>query len=97
MANAEEGNLIYVDTAGQLTTQPTKVAYVIFQGDTVGDTISLGEGASTSTMMSLTAETTNNTKVFDFSRAPLYFPNGIFAQTVDSGVQATLVITQGSR
>lgn len=97
MANAQEATLISVDTAGELTTQPTKVTYIVVTPSTGGDVLELGSGASTATLVKLSGSTANQSTLFDFSRNPLYFPNGIYAQTVDSGLTATIVVTTSGR
>lgn len=97
MANAKTGPNIYVDTASdQLTTDRTKVAYIMFTPSAANDQIVLRSSSSSSNILVIQSAVAKETKVIDLSRRPMVFPNGIYVQTLSSGASATIVTTQGN-
>lgn len=73
-----------------------KIAYIIFTPNTSNDEILLRETSDGADCFYLRSATGKDSKYFDFSRSPLFFPNGIYVQTLTSGAKAVLVTTQGN-
>ena len=94
MANARLGNKIYVDATGAVSTQRTKVAYIVFTPDAANDQMILRETASGTDCIKVRSSTAKETHILDFSNAPLVFNNGIYVQTLTAGAVATLVTTE---
>lgn len=94
MANAFQSGSIYIDTTGSLTTKPVKVAYILYTPDTANDTIVFRDGSTGSDPIKLSLRHLNakDTEVFDFSRRPLVFANGVYV-TVPTNGTATLILT----
>lgn len=97
MANSQTGPLIYIDTEGAVTTARTLIAYIAVTGDNSNDYIILSSTESGPPVIKLSVMASNDTKVFDFSRIPLVFPNGVFVQDLASGAVATIVTTQAGK
>lgn len=96
MANVRNSNSVYVDTTGSLTTDPTKIAYIIFTPDSANDQLILKSFDNSGEIkISLRSATAKTTMIFDFSQSPVHFPKGIYAGTVTTGATATIVTTSG--
>ena len=97
MANAFFSGTIYLDTTNSAGTAATnvKVAYIVFRAAASNDALVLCDGTSNTDPIkfSATQPTAKATQVFDFSRRPLQFKNGVFVKTLTSGAEATLYTT----
>lgn len=95
MANAYQSGSIFVDTTGALTAvKNLRVSYILYTPDTANDQIIFYDGSSASDPVKLKLRhlSAKDTEVFDFSRRPLVFANGIYV-TVPSNGTATLILT----
>jgi len=91
MANATVGNSHYVDSTGDVTTKATTVYYIVLTATTANSILVLSDILSSVKKIELRAATSGESRIFDFSANPLFFPNGVEATTVTNG-NATLVI-----
>lgn len=94
MANAFHSGSISVDSDGVVVNKACKLAYVLFTPGASGDSIVLYDSASTTDNKKLTIKgaTANQTDIFDLSRKPMSFTNGIYVD-VTGTITATLVLT----
>lgn len=93
MANVIRGNKIYIDSTGSVTTQRVKIAYILFTPDAAHDELVLRETASDSDTFYLRQDTAKDTKMYDFSLAPLVFNNGLYIQTLTAGAKCVIITT----
>jgi hypothetical protein len=91
MANVLNGNTLYVDTAGDLKTTPTKVYFITVTATAANSILALADTSSSVPKIELRVATSGATQLFDFSANPLFFPNGVEATTVTTA-RATLVL-----
>lgn len=94
MANVRLGNKVYVDSTGAAVESRVMVAYILFTANTALDEMVIKETSDGDPILYLRAATAKNTMMFDFSRKPLVFENGIYIATITSGAKATFVTTQ---
>lgn len=97
VTSTTNGNTIYITTGtGDIAdTQGTKVMYVILTATSANGRIVLEDTTSTKVKIDLRVPTSGETKVFDFSAAPLYFPNGINVDTLTTASVTLVVRGQG--
>ncbi len=94
MANSRNGNKIFADSTGAAVTgSAVKVAYIVFTPNAANDECLLKETASGSDVFYFRAATAKETKVYDFSRRPVVFQNGLYIQTLTSGAKVIFVTT----
>ena len=92
MANYKQGNIWFVDSTGSLTTEPRQlIASIMFTTDNANDALVLRTSSTASDMISIKAATADNTTQYDFP-IPLFFPAGIYVQTISSGAKAMLIL-----
>lgn len=90
MANADQGNLIYLDTtADSIRTDSVNVFFVVVSPTMAGGYIELLDGASGDPLIKLIGATASDSKIFDFSLKPINLSKGVHV-TVSNAV-ATLV------
>jgi hypothetical protein len=97
MANITQSSSIYIDSTGVAFTGRTKVAYIIFTPNAANDEITLrdGDGGGDPIKIHLHAATAKDSKVFDFSRRPMIFQDGIYVSALTASAKATLILTVG--
>jgi len=96
MANVKQGNVWLVDSTGSLTTEPRqKVSDIIYTASGAGDNIVLRASASGPDIITIKNPTANSTMHIPLN-TPLFFPQGIYVQTLTSGSKAMVILTQGS-
>jgi hypothetical protein len=94
MANATNGNTIYIDTTGDVTTKKNvRVPYVTVSASSANAVLLLSDPDGTN-KIDLRVAAAGETQLFDFSEQPLLFPNGIKAETVTNAI-ATVVYSIG--
>lgn len=93
MANVTSGNVIYVDSTGDLTTDTNKrIAYVSLTATGANGRIVIREvGNSNPIKLDLRVVTSGATQVFDFSRKPVIFATGINVGTLSNAVCSIIV------
>lgn len=91
MANAVQGNTIYIDSTGDVRTTPTKVYMIVVTATAASCVLALADAGSSVAKINLRVVTSGASQLFDFSANPLFFPNGIEVTTITNGV-ATLVL-----
>ena len=96
MANARTGNKIFIDSTGAVISganQPVKIAYILFTPNSTHDELLLRETVNGDDCLYLRLDLAKDTRLFDFSRKPIVFNNGIYVQTLSSGPKAVLITT----
>lgn len=93
MANARTGNKIFIDSTGSITDSSVKIAYIIFTPNSANDEFLLQETSSGASCLYFRAATAKDTKVYDFSRKPVVFNNGVYVQTLTLGAKAMIITT----
>ncbi len=94
MAN-RAGNKILADSTGVVVDTSHKIAYILFTPNAANDEMMIRETASGADCFYVRAATAKDTKEFDFSHCPMFFPNGIYIETLTSGAKVVFVTTQG--
>lgn len=95
MANEKRGNMHYVDTTGVLSEKKNvKVSYIIITSTSATCELILKDVGASGPSLHLDISPTHTSQVFDFSRAPVVFPNGIEVTSMNNG-HATLVLQEG--
>lgn len=79
MANIRNSNSFYIDSTGALNTDAnTRVFYIVITSTAAPGTITIADNQGTPvTKLSLAVDVADRSTIFDFSRKPLIFPNGI--------------------
>lgn len=100
MANAVNGNTVYIDSTGDVsigTDKNIKVLYITITPTAASAVLALDDNAAAGdvTKLDLRVATDGDSKMFDFSRKPIVFPNGINVQTV-TNCNAMLVLDRSS-
>jgi hypothetical protein len=92
MANASAGNSSYVDTTGVIgASSNEKVAYVVVSTTAANGVLTLQDNAASPVnKVTLKLAADGSSQLFDFSKNPIVFPNGVKASTVTDCV-ATVV------
>lgn len=96
MANIQNGNSFYIDTAhvtdaDDLTRKNVLVAYVVVTATAANGRIVLGDaGTDPQTKLDLRVAALGTSQLFRYDAAPIIFPNGIRVMTVSNAV-ATVV------
>lgn len=96
MANAQRGNLIYVDSTGDLTTDKNiKIQYIIITATAATAILKLADTSDSTVTLDVRLATSGESKQFSFEDYPLLFPNGIEANTVTNCVATIVTSKQG--
>ena len=99
MANAINGNSVYVDTTGALDIskpQNVKVTGVILTATAASAQLVLQDNASTAVnKLDVRVATDESSQFFDFSMTPIVFPNGIKVSALTNAL-ATIIFTRGA-
>lgn len=93
---ARIGNSIYVDQTGTVTGSTERnshVVYVVVTATAASGVLKLSDTVLTTSAIKvdLRVATSGASQVFDFSRSPMVFPNGINVSTLTNAV-ATIVL-----
>lgn len=94
MANTTSSNMIFIDSTGTVADSTTKVAYIIFTPDAANDELLLRMTSSGANCFYARGAVAKNTVVYDFSRKPLVFVNGLHVQTLTSGAKVVVITTK---
>jgi len=87
MANVVNGNTLYLDATGVVTSVPTLVYYVSLTATAASSVLVLQDsGAASANKLSLRVVTSGETQLFDFSRNPIFFPNGLRVGTITNAI-----------
>lgn len=93
MANVHNGNTLFIDTTGTVgPTKNVKIAYMVVSVTGASPALTLQDG--TTNKLDLTFQASTSPQLFDFSAAPIYFPNGVNV-SVRNSCTVTLVMVQG--
>lgn len=95
MANVRNGNTIYVDSTGDLTTTATRVYYIVFSATGANAVMTLQDSGANVNKITLSHPNDKESHVFDFSARPLYFPGGVAVSTLTNGVITLVAEVQG--
>jgi hypothetical protein len=86
MANVLNGNTVYVDSTGTLTSAPTRVHYIILTATGNNSILALQDETTSANKVNLREVTAGMSQVFDFSANPLYFPTGVKVSTLTNAI-----------
>ena len=101
MANVQNGNSFYIDTAhvtdgDDLTRKNVLVAYVTVTATAANGRIVLGDaGNDPQTKLDLRVVTSGASQVFRYDQAILIFPNGIRVMTLTNAVATVIFKNAG--
>ena len=96
MANSRSGNIFYVDTTGELTTDSSvKVIGILFTTNAANDALILRESVNGTNKLSIKHVTANDTKFIDLSTTPILFARGIYVNTLTASAVATIITSTG--
>lgn len=97
MANARNGNTVYIDATGDADIRKNvRVAHIFFTPNLANDQLVLKDGSTSGAIkFSCKGATAEATVHFDLSSTPIFFPNGIYVATLDASGVALLVETAG--
>lgn len=93
MANVIRANKILVDTTGLVTSQKTKIAYVLFTPNAANDEFAIRETENDVDIFYIRGATAKQTQIYRFEEVPMVFGNGIWIETLTSGAKAILITT----
>lgn len=86
MANVRSGNVFKVDSIGVLNAIGTRVMYVVVTATTSNAAVTLQDAITNASMLDLRHHQANSSVVYDFSRNPIFFPNGIEVGAITNAV-----------
>lgn len=93
MANTISSNTLYVDATGTpVTASNVKVAFLLVTATGANGRIVLVDGGTDAVKLDARVASSGASQLFDFSRVPIVFANGIKVLTLTNAV-ATLVYT----
>jgi len=93
MANAHNGNTLYIDSTGAIgPSKNVKVSHIFITGTGAAPRLVLQDGTTNKIDVRLMG--TSQTGHLPFDPVPMYFPNGVTVSTITNCV-ATIVISQG--
>lgn len=98
MANVEQSGSIYIDATGVATAKTNKrVAYIFFTPDAANDALTLrdGDGAGDPLKITIKGDIAKKTTIFDMSKAPMRFQDGIYVSALTASATAVLILTSG--
>jgi hypothetical protein len=91
MAIVSNGNTLFVDATGTVTTKSTIVYYITVTATAANGVLVLSDNTTNAKKADLRVATSGATQTFDFSAAPLHFPTGVKVTTATT-VAVTLVV-----
>lgn len=90
MANVRNANTYYIDATGSLTLKNIKALFIIITATAANARLVLKDITTGATKMDVRI-TAADGQFFDFSSAPLVFPNGIDVTTVTNCIAVVTV------
>lgn len=96
MANTFFSGTVFVDTVGAVSSLTgLKVAYVLFTPNANNDSVTIRDGDSSGDPIKFQflASADHQTMLFDFSRNPILFKDGIYCSALSSGAVIMLYTT----
>lgn len=96
MANVRNGNTLFVDSTGDLTTTGTKVYYIILAASAANAVLTLQDSGANVNKLTVSTPTDKDSRVFDFSLRPLFFPGGVSVTTLTNCVATIVAEVQGA-
>jgi len=95
MANAANGNTLYIDSTGAVgPTKNVRISGIFMTSTAATASLILRDGSTNKARYDIAAA--NTTEYFDVSAVPMYFPNGVTVNTVTNCV-ATLIFSRGGQ
>jgi uncharacterized protein YfaS (alpha-2-macroglobulin family) len=95
MANVRNGNTVYVDATGDLTTSGTRVYFIVLTPTSGSASIVLQDAGANVNKFRADQTASNGTQVYDFSARPLYFPGGVAVSTLTNCTATIVAEVQG--
>lgn len=96
MANVRNGNTIYVDSTGDLTTTATRVYYIVLAASAANAILTLQDSGANVNKLTISTPTDKDSRVLDFSSRPLFFPGGVSVTAITNGVATIVAEVQGA-
>jgi hypothetical protein len=94
VANLRVSNSYYIDTTGTVASKGLRLLYVILSATSANAILTLKDSGVAGTLFDLRVATSGESRVFDFSRNPPAFPNGMEISAITNG-HATAIIQLG--
>jgi hypothetical protein len=86
LANASNGNTLYVDSTGDILTRKNVLVTYITVTPTGAASVIIQDVTTAATKLRLDVATGTNSVVFDYSYNPILFPNGIRVSTLTNAL-----------
>lgn len=96
MANVRNGNTIYVDATGDLTTTGTRVYYIVVSNTGANSVLTLQDSGADVNKIAVRGNSSHGVDILDFSARPLYFPGGVSVSTLTNCVATLVTEVQGA-
>lgn len=96
MANVRNGNTIFVDSTGDLTTTGTRVYYITVTATAANASITLQDSGANVNKITVSTPTDDDTRILDFSMRPMYFPGGVAVSAIVNCVATLITEVQGA-
>lgn len=94
MANVKSNNTWYADSVGNLGSEKSvAVSYIVMTSTAANGTASLRDQQTGDKKLDLGVVASGDTKILDFSRNPIIFPNDIRVDSI-SNLTLTIVVTR---
>lgn len=91
------GNTIYIQDIGSITTERVRVIGIIFTPAAANDSIEISETSDILTNKIKIKAGVTTTQFLDLQMAPIRFERGIYVQSITDGARCTLITsTEGS-
>ncbi len=96
MANTRSGNVFYVDSTGELTTDASiKLIGILFTTNAANDTLVMKESSGGANKLLIKHATAGDTKFIDLSTTPILFTVGMYVSTLTASATVTLITSTG--
>lgn len=96
MANTSNGNTLYIDSTGTINyTSNIKVLYILLTATSSNAILKLQDVNTLDLKLDLRVSTSGESKLFDFSNTPIFFPNGIIINTLTNATASLIIKKQG--
>ena len=95
MANSRLGNIIYIDSTGEVTTDRNiNVISMLYTSSTAGDAVVLRETSAGANKISIKNGIATDTKHIPLEESPIIFGAGIYVQSISAGSILMLVVSK---
>jgi hypothetical protein len=95
VANVKNGNTLYVDSTGTLTTVPTRVTHILVSSTSNNAAFVLQDQGASVNKIDIRVTPAHITQVIDLSDNPMFFPTGIKVSNITHAVATMIYSVQG--